>query len=87
MKNSSLYVLNGLIMFIGWFIVRIYLQYSMAYHFITDVYFNNFDLIEAGMKYVFIPLLLPSACCLNTFWFYKIANGFLSAVFPKKKTN
>jgi hypothetical protein len=85
MKSSPLYLINGLIMFVGWYTIRICMQYWMAYNFNYEVYFVVPHIINPFVKLIFIPTLQPLALGLNTYWGYKIGKGFMRAIFPSQK--
>ncbi|KAM0051083.1 putative TRAM/LAG1/CLN8 domain-containing protein [Helianthus debilis subsp. tardiflorus] len=83
MKNSTLYLLNGIAMFIGWLVARVILFVYFFYHM-----FTHFDQV----KYVFYPMgyytlltVPPTLAMMNLFWFWKIAKGMIKTLTKLRK--
>ncbi|KAK1572507.1 hypothetical protein Q3G72_033772 [Acer saccharum] len=82
-KNSTLYVFNGIALFLGWLIARvilfIYLFIHMAIHF---------DQVKQVFPLGFYCLLTvsPVLFAMNSFWFWKIAKGLIKTLSKARHT-
>ncbi|XP_071720354.1 uncharacterized protein [Rutidosis leptorrhynchoides] len=77
-KNSTLYMLNGIAMFVGWLVARIILFVYFFYHIYT--HFDQVKLVYYPLGF-YTLMLIPSALALmNLFWFWKIAKGMVKTV-------
>eukprot|EP01096_Ripella_sp_DP13-Kostka_P012864 TRINITY_DN5461_c0_g1_i1.p1 TRINITY_DN5461_c0_g1~~TRINITY_DN5461_c0_g1_i1.p1 ORF type:complete len:265 (+),score=107.08 TRINITY_DN5461_c0_g1_i1:81-875(+) len=80
MGDSVWYKINGLIVIVLWFVVRIVFTGFLAYN---AVYVEVF-LLDGIMRF-FCPFILLSAVLLNLTWFRLIILASLRAFAPKKK--
>mmetsp|Transcript_25750 Transcript_25750/g.61173 ORF Transcript_25750/g.61173 Transcript_25750/m.61173 type:complete len:272 (+) Transcript_25750:61-876(+) len=83
LRDSTAYMVNGLLLFVAWFAVRIVFGYGASYYFFSDTLeaFGNKALpnfIVGWYTFANIGLNL-----LNTMWFFKIFQGVYKAVFKK----
>ncbi|KAI5321473.1 hypothetical protein L3X38_030544 [Prunus dulcis] len=76
-KNSNLYVINGVALFLGWLVARILL---FIYFFIHM--FIHFDQVKTIFPLGFYSLLLvpPVLVVMNLVWFWKIVKGLIKTV-------
>nr|GEY46366.1 transmembrane protein 56-B-like [Tanacetum cinerariifolium] len=82
-KSSTLYMLNGLAMFVGWLFARIILFVYFFYHIYT--HFDQVKLVYYPMGF-YTLLLIPSAIALmNLLWFWKITKGMIKTLTKSKK--
>ncbi|KAI5076167.1 hypothetical protein GOP47_0008232 [Adiantum capillus-veneris] len=70
MKNSSAYVLNGVLLFLGWLIARVLLFIYFFVHLYLH-YDQVKQVFTIGFYYLFIAP--PALALMNLFWFYKVA--------------
>jgi hypothetical protein len=83
MKDSILFVINGLLMAIVFFFVRI-----LPIPYLLYIIFENWDIISSELDVV---VFISTLSCpliiifLNIFWFRKIVNGILSVLSKKEK--
>lgn len=77
LKNSKLYVYNGVALFFGWLIARILLFIYFFYHM-----FTHFDQVKKVYTLGFYSLLTapPALAIMNVFWFLKIARGLVKTL-------
>ncbi|XP_027336159.1 transmembrane protein 56-B [Abrus precatorius] len=80
-KNSKLYILNGIALFFGWLIARIFL---FIYFFIHM--WIHFDEVKEIFPLGFYSLLAvpPVLAIMNLFWFWKIAKGMVKTLSKAK---
>ncbi|KAI9100014.1 hypothetical protein K1719_024232 [Acacia pycnantha] len=81
LKNSKLYIANGIALFLGWLIARIFLFIFFVVHL-----WNHFDEIRGMGALGFYCLIgvAPVLAIMNILWFWKITKGLLKAI---SKTN
>ncbi|CAA0842411.1 Phospholipase SGR2 [Striga hermonthica] len=72
MKNSKLYIYNGVALFFGWLVARIILFMFFFYHI-----FIHYDQVKQIFPLGFYSLLTvpPVISLMNVFWFWKITRG------------
>ncbi|KAK2440512.1 TRAM, LAG1 and CLN8 (TLC) lipid-sensing domain containing protein [Trifolium repens] len=84
LKSSKLYIWNGVALFFGWLVARIFLFIFMFTHMWT-----HFDEVKQVFPLGFYSLLVvpPVLAMMNLFWFWKIAKDCspLSVLFVMKK--
>lgn len=80
-KSSSLYIYNGVALFLGWLVARILL----FVYFFTHMYLH-FDQVKMVFPLGFYSLLLvPSMLAvMNAFWFSKIFKGMVKTLSRRK---
>ncbi|XP_042959641.1 TLC domain-containing protein 4-B isoform X1 [Carya illinoinensis] len=76
-KNSSLYIFNGVALFLGWLVARILLFIYFFVHM-----FIHFDQVKKVFPLGFYSLLVvpPVLAVMNVYWFWKIAKGFIKTI-------
>lgn len=76
-KNSTLYIFNGVALFLGWLVARILL---FIYFFIHM--FTHFNEVKTIFPLGFFSLLTvaPVLAAMNLFWFWKIAKGLIKTL-------
>ncbi|KAL6952640.1 hypothetical protein U1Q18_043967, partial [Sarracenia purpurea var. burkii] len=76
-KNSKLYVFNGVALFFGWLVARVFLFIFFFYHM-----FSHFDQVKKVFSLGFYSLLTvpPVLALMNFFWFWKIAKGLVKTL-------
>ncbi|KAG6418035.1 hypothetical protein SASPL_120233 [Salvia splendens] len=74
LKNSKLYIYNGVTLFLGWLVARIFLFVFYFYHM-----YVHFDQVKLVYPLGFYSLLTvpPVLATMNLFWFWKIARGMV----------
>ncbi|KAL8055779.1 hypothetical protein ABFS82_04G077100 [Erythranthe guttata] len=77
LKNSKLYVYNGVALFLGWLVARVILFVFFFYHM-----FTYFDQVKQVYPMGFYSLLIvpPAMAIMNLFWFWKIARGMIKTL-------
>lgn len=77
MKDSKYYMYNGVLMFVGFFVMRVLL---------TTAIFIQFWLVSYPTRELYppfliwaVPMWIFAIAALNYFWFYKITRGMLRA--------
>ncbi|KAI3450173.1 hypothetical protein Pfo_006838 [Paulownia fortunei] len=77
LKNSKLYIYNGVALFLGWLVARIILFVFFFYHM-----FVHFDQVKQVFPLGFYSLLTvpPALATMNVFWFWKIARGMIKTL-------
>ncbi|VFQ76560.1 unnamed protein product [Cuscuta campestris] len=77
LKNSRLYLFNGVALFFGWLVARILLFIYFFYHM-----FIHFDQVKKVYPMGFCTLLTvpPVLTMMNLFWFTKIAKGMVKTL-------
>ncbi|XP_047312232.1 TLC domain-containing protein 4-B [Impatiens glandulifera] len=83
LKNSSLYIWNGVALFFGWLVARILLLIFFFYHM-----FRHFDQVKTIFPLGFYSLLIvPSVLSMmNLFWFWKITKGMVKTLTKSRHT-
>lgn len=83
-KSSKLYVLNGVLLFLGWLVARILLFIFFFTHM-----FIHFDQVTKIFPLGFYSLLLvsPVLTAMNLIWFWKITKGLIKTVSKAKRHN
>lgn len=84
-KNSTLYLLNGIAMFVGWLVARVVLFVFFFYHIYT--HFDQVNEVYYPMGYYTLMTIPPSLALMNLFWFWKIAKGMIKTLTKLKKHN
>ncbi|KAL0458985.1 UNVERIFIED_CONTAM: TLC domain-containing protein 4-B [Sesamum latifolium] len=81
LKNSKLYIYNGVALFFGWLAARIIIFLFFFYHM-----FIHFDQVKKVVPLGFYSLLTipPTMAMMNVFWFMKIARGTLKVLSKAK---
>ncbi|KAL2955795.1 hypothetical protein AAZX31_18G048600 [Glycine max] len=81
LKSSKLYVWNGIALFFGWLIARIFLFMFFFIHMWT-----HFDEVKEIYPLGFYSLLVvpPVLAMMNLFWFWKIAKGLVKTISKAK---
>ncbi|KAF3973779.1 hypothetical protein ACB098_08G076300 [Castanea mollissima] len=76
-KNSKLYTYNGIALFLGWLVARIFLFIFFFAHM-----FSHFDQVKKIFPFGFYNLLVvsPVLAIMNVFWFWKIVRGLLKTL-------
>ncbi|KAL3616260.1 hypothetical protein CASFOL_039650 [Castilleja foliolosa] len=77
LKNSKLYIYNGVALFFGWLVARIILFVFFFYHM-----FNHFDEVRLVFPLGFYSVVSvpPVISLMNVFWFWKIAKGMVKTL-------
>ncbi|PIN07969.1 putative protein, contains TBC domain [Handroanthus impetiginosus] len=77
LKNSKLYIYNGVALFLGWLVARIILFVFFFAHM-----FIHFDQVKQVFPLGFYSLLTvpPALAMMNVFWFCKIARGMIKTL-------
>uniref|UniRef100_A0A0R0GMN4 TLC domain-containing protein n=1 Tax=Glycine max TaxID=3847 RepID=A0A0R0GMN4_SOYBN len=81
LKSSKLYIWNGIALFFGWLVARIFLFMFLFYHIGTRL-----DEVKEVFLFGFYTLIMvPSVLAvLNIFWFWKIASGMVKTLTKAK---
>ncbi|XP_045824116.1 TLC domain-containing protein 4-B isoform X1 [Trifolium pratense] len=81
LKSSKLYIWNGIALFFGWLVARIFLFIFLFTHMWT-----HFDEVKQVVPLGFYSLLVvPSVLAvMNLFWFWKIAKGMVKTISKAK---
>ncbi|XVE89464.1 hypothetical protein DITRI_Ditri19aG0203500 [Diplodiscus trichospermus] len=76
-KSSTIYVYNGIALFFGWLIARIFLFIYFFAHML-----NHFDQVKKIFPLGFYSLLIvpPLLALMNVVWFWKILKGLIKTV-------
>ncbi|KAL4587873.1 hypothetical protein LXL04_000748 [Taraxacum kok-saghyz] len=76
-KNSTLYLFNGIAVFVGWLVARVILFIFFFYHM-----FTHLDQVNEVYWTIFYSLLTvpPVLATMNLFWFWKIARGLIKTL-------
>ncbi|KAM7256540.1 hypothetical protein ACFE04_012281 [Oxalis oulophora] len=82
-KNSSLYVANGVVLFIGWLIARIILFIYFFTH--MALHFNEVKVVFPLGFYCLISIP-PILSAMNIVWFWKIARGMIKTLSKARKS-
>lgn len=77
LKNSKLYLFNGVALFFGWLVARVILFIYFFYHM-----FIHFDQVKKVYPIGFYTLLTvpPVLTMMNLLWFTKIAKGMVKTL-------
>ncbi|KAL8531344.1 hypothetical protein ACS0TY_008099 [Phlomoides rotata] len=83
-KNSKLYTYNGVALFFGWLVARIFLFVFFYYHM-----FVHFDQVKQVFPVGFYSLLtVPCALAvMNVFWFWKITRGMVKTLSKARRSH
>ncbi|KAK9079845.1 hypothetical protein SSX86_001518 [Deinandra increscens subsp. villosa] len=84
-KNSTLYLLNGVAMFVGWLVARVILFVFFFYHIYT--HFDQVKLVYYPMGYYTLLTIPPMLAVMNLFWFWKIAKGMMKTLTKLRKSS
>lgn len=81
LKSSKLYIWNGVALFFGWLVARIFLFMFLFTHMWT-----HFDEVKQVFPMGFYSLLVvpPVLSVMNLFWFWKIAKGMVKTLSKAK---
>ncbi|KAK7305582.1 hypothetical protein VNO77_43488 [Canavalia gladiata] len=81
LKNSKLYIWNGVALFFGWLVARIFLFIFFFIHM-----WIHFDEVKEIYPLGFYSLLVvpPVLAVLNVFWFWKITKGMVKTLSKAK---
>ncbi|XP_028768849.1 transmembrane protein 56 [Neltuma alba] len=81
LKNSKLYIGNGIALFLGWLLARIILFIFFFIHM-----WIHFDEVKTVFPLGFYSLLVvpPMLAIMNIFWFWKIAKGLVKTLSKAK---
>ncbi|KAK7290313.1 hypothetical protein RIF29_04634 [Crotalaria pallida] len=81
LKRSKLYIWNGIALFFGWLVARIFLFMFFFIHIWT-----HFDEVKKIFPMGFYSLLVvpPMLAMMNIFWFWKIAKGLFKTLSKAK---
>ncbi|GFP98747.1 transmembrane protein 56-b [Phtheirospermum japonicum] len=77
LKNSKMYIYNGVALFFGWLVARIILFVILFYHM-----FTHFDEVKLVFPLGFYSVVAapPVVSLMNLFWFWKIAKGMVKTL-------
>ncbi|KAI3461754.1 hypothetical protein Pfo_018417 [Paulownia fortunei] len=77
LKNSKIYIYNGVALFFGWLVARVILFVFFFYHM-----FIHFDQVKKVFPWGFYSLITvpPVLSLMNVFWFWKIARGMVKTL-------
>jgi hypothetical protein len=85
MKETTLYFLNGIMIILSFFFIRI-----LPIPYINYMIYQNYDYLlnECDIFVYFSVLLFPATISiLNVYWFYLIINGLIQLLMKDKKNN
>lgn len=76
-KSSKLYICNGIALFLGWLVARIFLFIYFFVHM-----YHHFDQVREIFPLGFYSILVvsPLLSAMNLFWFWKIAKGLVKTL-------
>ncbi|KAL2317339.1 hypothetical protein Fmac_031215 [Flemingia macrophylla] len=81
LKSSKLYIWNGVALFFGWLVARIFLFMFLFYHIGTHLN----EVKEYFLFGVYTLIMVPSVLAvLNICWFWKIAKGLVKTLTKAK---
>ncbi|KAL5580449.1 hypothetical protein UlMin_012891 [Ulmus minor] len=82
-KTSSLYIFNGIGLFVGWLVARIFLFIYLFIHM-----FLHFDQVKTIFPLGFYSLLtVPFVLAfMNVFWFWKIVKGLIKTLSKARRS-
>ncbi|KAG5052870.1 hypothetical protein JHK87_005068 [Glycine soja] len=81
LKSSKLYIWNGIALFFGWLVARIFLFMFLFYHIGT----RYVEVKEIFLFGFYTLIMVPSVLAvLNIFWFWKIAKGMVKTLTKAK---
>ncbi|GLJ40400.1 hypothetical protein SUGI_0831950 [Cryptomeria japonica] len=82
LKNSKVYVINGVAMFFGWLAARIFLFIYFFIH--MYLHYDEVKLIfPAGFYFLFVAP--PILALMNILWFVRIAKGMMKTLSKRAK--
>ncbi|KAH1226276.1 Transmembrane protein 56-B [Glycine soja] len=86
LKSSKLYVWNGIALFFGWLIARIFLFMFFFIHMWTHFDEASIFSVKEIFPLGFYSLLVvpPMLAMMNLFWFWKIAKGLVKTISKAK---
>lgn len=81
-KSSNLYVYNGVALFLGWLVARIFLFIYLFMHM-----YLHFDQVKSIFTLGFYSLVAAptTLAVMNTYWFWKISKGMVKTLSKKRK--
>eukprot|EP00818_Percolomonas_sp_WS_P005954 CAMPEP_0117447648 /NCGR_PEP_ID=MMETSP0759-20121206/6986_1 /TAXON_ID=63605 /ORGANISM="Percolomonas cosmopolitus, Strain WS" /LENGTH=208 /DNA_ID=CAMNT_0005239995 /DNA_START=282 /DNA_END=908 /DNA_ORIENTATION=+ len=81
MKDSMLYVVNGLAIWFGWVVCRLSFTFWLGYFF----WANRVEMFLNSPLFCVVFIMLQGflLSSLNVYWFYKITKGVVKALFGK----
>ncbi|XP_015931786.1 uncharacterized protein LOC107458088 isoform X1 [Arachis duranensis] len=82
-KSSKLYIVNGIALFLGWLVARIFLFMFFFYH--MWIHFDEVKEVNA-LCYYFMFVVPSVLTMMNIFWFWKIAKGMVKTITKAKHT-
>ncbi|KAL8215131.1 hypothetical protein R6Q57_004580 [Mikania cordata] len=82
-KSSMLYMMNGVAMFVGWLVARVFLFVFFFYHIST--HFDQVGLVFYPLGYYTFLTIPPMLATMNLFWFWKIAKGLMKTLRKLRK--
>ncbi|XP_027939157.1 transmembrane protein 56-like isoform X1 [Vigna unguiculata] len=81
LKSSKLYIWNGIALFLGWLVARIFLFMFLFYHIWTRLV----EVQEVFLFGFYTLIMVPSVLAvMNIFWFWKIAKGMIKTLTKAK---
>ncbi|KAG2391398.1 uncharacterized protein HKW66_Vig0128410 [Vigna angularis] len=81
LKSSKLYIWNGISLFLGWLVARIFLFMFLFYHIWTHLV----EVQEVFLFGFYTLIMVPSVLAvMNIFWFWKIAKGMVKTLTKAK---
>ncbi|XP_014502726.1 transmembrane protein 56-B-like isoform X1 [Vigna radiata var. radiata] len=81
LKSSKLYIWNGIALFLGWLVARIFLFMFLFYHIWTHLV----EVQEVFLFGFYTLIMVPSVLAvMNIFWFWKIAKGMVKTLTKAK---
>jgi hypothetical protein len=88
--NTTLYLVNGLLMTFTFFVCRVLFQPWITLRFLFPAVFdrpeNLVQMYPVTRYYCYFSLVLyVSLCLLNFFWFYKMASGLVKFIMKAPK--
>eukprot|EP00249_Psilotum_nudum_P010192 c22392_g1_i2 orf=349-1155(-) len=74
LKNSKLYIINGVLLFFGWLMARVLLFVYLFFHI-----YLHYDQVREIFPLGFYALIIvsPSLTVMNLYWLYKIVRGMI----------
>ncbi|RDX94034.1 Transmembrane protein 56-B, partial [Mucuna pruriens] len=86
LKSSKLYIWNGIALFFGWLVARIFLFMFFFIHMWTHFDEASIFTVKEIFPLGFYSLLVvpPVLTMMNLFWFWKIAKGLVKTVSKAK---
>lgn len=85
-RNSNIYMINGLFIWLSFLTVRVCWNAYMCLHIF--LHWDEFSLFSFGYWYKYVGCFFISvAICLNSYWFYLITKGMVKVLFGGKSKN